>query len=146
MPIKNIAKVSPAFPFEAYSHIVSPIDAADGGGFLFTMPDIPGVMADIPCQLAWPILGEQHCSGIRRGLLLEASATLNLARGTAGRLLENLRSRAVQEAETLVAEVEAENTRIRQLRPELSAKIAGEVRCIRAILHTVLKEMVKQVA
>ena len=97
-------------------------------------------------RLAWPILGEQHFSGIRRGLLLEAGATLNLARGTAGRLLENLRSRAVQEAETLVAEVEAENTRIRQLRPELSAKIAGEVRCIRAILHTVLKEMVKQVA
>jgi len=38
--------VNPTFPFEAYSHIVSPIDAADGGGFLFTMPDIPGVMAD----------------------------------------------------------------------------------------------------
>jgi predicted RNase H-like HicB family nuclease len=46
MTIKTIAKVKPTFPFEAYSHIVSPIDAADGGGFLFTMPDIPGVMAD----------------------------------------------------------------------------------------------------
>ena len=41
-----IAKVKPVFPFEAYSHVVSPIDAADGGGFMFTMPDIPGVMAD----------------------------------------------------------------------------------------------------
>jgi antitoxin HicB len=38
--------VKPAFPFEAYSHVVSPIDAADGGGLLFTMPDIPGVIAD----------------------------------------------------------------------------------------------------
>ena len=38
--------MKPAFPFEAYSHVVSPIDAADGGGLLFTMPDIPGVMAD----------------------------------------------------------------------------------------------------
>ena len=46
MTIKTIAKVKPTFPFEAYSHIVSPIDAADGGGFMFTMPDIPGVMAD----------------------------------------------------------------------------------------------------
>ena len=46
MPVKTIAQVSPPFPFEAYSHVVSPIDAADGGGLLFTMPDIPGVMAD----------------------------------------------------------------------------------------------------
>ena len=46
MAVKTIAKVKPAFPFEAYSHVVSPIDAADGGGLLFTMPDIPGVMAD----------------------------------------------------------------------------------------------------
>jgi len=36
---------------EAYSHILSPIDAADGGGFLFTMPDIPGVMADGDTEL-----------------------------------------------------------------------------------------------
>jgi len=46
MPVKSIAKAKPVFPFEAYSHVVSPMDAADGGGFLFTMPDIPGVMAD----------------------------------------------------------------------------------------------------
>ena len=38
--------MKPAFPFDAYSHVVSPIDAANGGGLLFTMPDIPGVMAD----------------------------------------------------------------------------------------------------
>ena len=46
MAVKTIAKVKPAFPFEAYSHVVNPIDAANGGGLLFTMPDIPGVMAD----------------------------------------------------------------------------------------------------
>ena len=46
MAVKTIAKVNPAFPFEAYSHVVSPIDVADGGGFMFTMPDIPGVVAD----------------------------------------------------------------------------------------------------
>jgi antitoxin HicB len=46
MTVKTIAKAHPAFPFEAYSHVVSPIDAADGGGFMFTMPDIPGVVAD----------------------------------------------------------------------------------------------------
>ena len=46
MTVKTIAKVKAAFPFEAYSHVISPIDAADGGGLLFTMPDISGVMAD----------------------------------------------------------------------------------------------------
>ena len=46
MTIKTIAQVKPPFPFEAYSHMVSPTRAADGGGFMFTMPDIPGVMAD----------------------------------------------------------------------------------------------------
>jgi predicted RNase H-like HicB family nuclease len=46
MAVKTIAKVKPALPFEAYSHVVSPIDAANGGGLLFTMPDIPGFMAD----------------------------------------------------------------------------------------------------
>ena len=44
--VASIPKVEPTFPFEAYSHVVSPIDAADGGGFMFTMPDIPGVVAD----------------------------------------------------------------------------------------------------
>lgn len=97
-------------------------------------------------RLAWPILGVQHFLGIRRGLLLEAGASLNLAKGTAERLLENLRSRAVREAEALVTEVDAENTRISHLRPALSATMAGESRCIRAILHTVVKEMVRRLA
>ncbi|WP_288486667.1 HipA domain-containing protein [uncultured Acidovorax sp.] len=97
-------------------------------------------------QLAWPILGVRHFSDISRGLLLEAGASLNLAKGTAQRLLENLRSRAVQEAEALYAEVEAENAQIASARPELSATMGGESRCLRAILHTVLKEMAKQIA
>lgn len=97
-------------------------------------------------RLAWPILGVRHFSDINRGLLLEAGASLNLAKGTAQRLLENLRSRAVQEAEALYAKVEAENAQIASARPELSATMAGESRCLRAILHTVLKEMAKQIA
>lgn len=46
MTIKTIPPQTSAHPFEAYSHVLSPLSAADGGGFLFTMPDIPGVMAD----------------------------------------------------------------------------------------------------
>ena len=97
-------------------------------------------------QLAWPILGMRHFSNINRGLLLEAGASLNLAKTTAERLLENLRSRAIQEAEALYAEIEVENAQIVQTRPELSATMAGESRCLRSIVHTVLKEMTKQLA
>ncbi len=95
---------------------------------------------------AWPILGVQHFSDICRALLLEAGAALNLSKSTALRLLDNLRRRAVHEAQALYAEVEAENALIVRARPELSATLAGESRCIRAILHTVLAQMSKQLA
>lgn len=97
-------------------------------------------------QLAWPILGKSHFSGINRALLLEAGAKLNLAKATAERLLENMRSRITQEAEALYAEVEAENARIAKERPELSPTLTGELRCLRTILHIILREMVNQTA
>lgn len=97
-------------------------------------------------RLAWPILGVRHFSDIKRGILVEAGAALNLAKGTAERVLENLRRRAVQEAETLYAEVATENAQIIEARPELSGTMAGELRCLRAILYTVIKEMAKQIA
>lgn len=97
-------------------------------------------------QMAWPILGVRHFSDVNRALLIKAGTSLNLAKGTAERLLENLRSRAVQEAEILYAKVEAENSQIAQRSPELSATMAGEARCIRAVIYTVLKEMTKRVA
>jgi len=52
MAVKKIAAVIPPFAFEAYSHVVSPIAPADGGGFLFTMPDIPGVVGDGVTEVA----------------------------------------------------------------------------------------------
>jgi serine/threonine-protein kinase HipA len=52
----------------------------------------------------------------------------------------------LQAAEALYAEVEAENAKIASARPELSATMAGESRCLRTILHTVLKDMAKQIA
>ena len=97
-------------------------------------------------QLAWPILGVRRFSDISHGLLLEAGASLNLAKGTAKRVLESLRSRATREAEALYAEIEAENAWIAHARPELSATMAGESRCLRVVLHTVLEEMTRHIA
>ena len=94
-------------------------------------------------QLAWPILGVRHFSSIDRRVLLEAGAALNLAKGTADRVIESLRSRVLAQALALCAEVEAENAEIVRVRPELAAMMAGEIRCVRAIVQTVLKEMVK---
>ena len=97
-------------------------------------------------QLAWPILGVRHFSDISRDLLLQAGAALNLAKGTAERLLENLRSRITREAEVLYAEIESENASISTERPVLSATMAGESRCLKTILHTVVKDMARQTA
>ncbi len=95
-------------------------------------------------QLAWPILGVRHFSDINRDLLLEAGAALNLARGTAERLLENLRRRVAPEAQALYAEVAAENASISNERPNLSATMAGESRCLRTIVHTIINEMAER--
>ncbi len=44
--IKNIPRIVPPWPFEAYAHIISPLSEEDGGGYLITFPDLPGCMAD----------------------------------------------------------------------------------------------------
>ena len=46
MNIKQIAVTTPEYPFEAYAHIVSPLAAEEGGGYLITFPDLPGCMSD----------------------------------------------------------------------------------------------------
>ena len=97
-------------------------------------------------QLAWPILGVLHFSDISRGLLLEAGAVLNLAKGTAERILESLRGRILAETEALYADVEAENARLIAAQPELGIILTGETRCLRAIQHTVIKEMAQRLA
>jgi serine/threonine-protein kinase HipA len=97
-------------------------------------------------RLAWPILGAHHFQDVDRGLLIEAGAALGVARGTAERLLEHLRSRITPAAEALQAEVVAENARIGDERPTLAAKLAGESRLLRVILYTIIREMARQLA
>ena len=73
-------------------------------------------------------------------------ATLNLAKGTAGRLLENMCKRIVQEAETLYTEIAADNTNLSRERPNLSATLAGELRCLRTIQYNIIREMALRIA
>ncbi|MEY2622500.1 MAG: hypothetical protein RIT26_2320 [Pseudomonadota bacterium] len=55
-----------------------------------------------------------------------------------------LLGRVAQEALALHDETVSENAETLQARPELSATMAGEARCLRAILHTVVGEMVRR--
>ncbi len=96
--------------------------------------------------LAWPILNVRYLSEINRALLLEAGASLHLARSTAERLLDDLRSRALREAEALYAEFEAENAMIVHAQPRLAATMGGEARCLRTLLKTILAEVTRQLA
>lgn len=44
--VKIIPRIVPPWPFDAYAHIISPLSAGEGGGFLITFPDLPGCMSD----------------------------------------------------------------------------------------------------
>lgn len=95
-------------------------------------------------RLAWPILDVHHFSDVSRSVMLSAAGKLGLTKGTAERMLADLVKRTPTEAAMLYAEFEAESDALVQARPELAATFAGEARCLRAILHTVVKEMSRQ--
>jgi serine/threonine-protein kinase HipA len=95
-------------------------------------------------ELSWPVRDVLRFAQVDRTLLIDAGADLNIAKATAERLLENLRARIAQEAKMLMADIELENAEIAAARPELSARLAAELRCIRAILHAVVMPMAKQ--
>ena len=42
----TINPITPPYPFEAYAHIIEPLSIDEGAGFLITLPDLPGCMAD----------------------------------------------------------------------------------------------------
>ena len=46
MRIKEIKAVTAPYPFESYTHVISPLPPAEGGGFLISFPDLPGCMSD----------------------------------------------------------------------------------------------------
>ncbi len=54
-------------------------------------------------------------------------------------------SQIVDKAQSLYDEVSVEYAQIVQGQPELGATMAGEARCLRAIIHNVIKPMAKQV-
>jgi len=92
--------------------------------------------------LAWPLEGWTRLAEVDRRGLAEAGEAMRIKPNTVERLLDNLRSKIVGEAHALYAQIERENAELIERRPELAATLAGELRCLRAILHVVIAEQV----
>lgn len=94
--------------------------------------------------LAWPIMDKSRFADIDRATLLDAGRALGLQTTTAQRFLDKMLSQIVGKAQGLYDEMAAENLQIAHVRPELGARMAGEERCLRAIIHNVINPMVSQ--
>jgi len=44
--VKKIKPVTPPYPFDAYSKIISPLSPEGGGGFMVSFADLPGCISD----------------------------------------------------------------------------------------------------
>jgi serine/threonine-protein kinase HipA len=95
------------------------------------------------CTLSWPVCGIEHFSAINRNVLLDAGSVLGLNKTTATRFLEKLRSNIKPVAEKLYTEFETENGQIKTKNSNLALTLAGEERCVRVIIHTIISDMVK---
>ena len=92
--------------------------------------------------LAWPILHAGRFSQIDRRVMLQAASVLGIQRATAERLLAYQRDRIFGAAEELYRQFDSEVLHLLLHRPDLGPTLAGEGRCLRSIIHTVIKEMV----
>lgn len=92
-------------------------------------------------RLAWPLLGIEHFGDLTKNHLLMAGAAMHIEKATATRLLEQVRGRISGAAMDLYRSIETENAGILAQRPELAATFAGELRCLRTIVHNVINEM-----
>lgn len=94
--------------------------------------------------LAWPILQASRFSDLNAQILIEAGQVMGLGAGTARRLLNSLRDRVLTEAGKLYDDVMTQNTQLVAGKPELGSTFAGESRALRAIVYTVINEMVRR--
>jgi serine/threonine-protein kinase HipA len=86
--------------------------------------------------LAWPILKTDRFADVTRLLLIDAAGAMGIQKQTADRLIEYQHQRIVATAEEIYATLEAAADGV--------VTPAGELRCVRAILHTVIMQMVAQ--
>ncbi len=57
-----------------------------------------------------------------------------------------MRKSILEQASLILEEVQQENSNLLRERPELAATFAGEMRCLRAIVHVVIQDMCRNTA
>ena len=98
-------------------------------------------------ELAWPILGVRRFGELNRALLLDAGKALFLARDTCERIAKKQAGVIVARALELLEELQRENVQIlEKAHPALGATFAGELRCVRAIVEVVVRDMAARLA
>ena len=95
-------------------------------------------------RLAWPLLGVERFGELTKDHLFEAGAAMQIEKTTATRLLERLRGRIADSARNLYRAIETENAGLLAQRPGLAATFAGEMRCLRTIVHNVIGQMAER--
>ncbi|WP_087686858.1 HipA domain-containing protein [Pandoraea sp. PE-S2R-1] len=91
-----------------------------------------------------PIDGVQRYSQITPEILLGAGKALGINEAVARRNLGEMVRIVTVAADELLADVAKENDAIMEKRPELAATFGGEMRCLRAIRHTVIEEAIRR--
>lgn len=93
-------------------------------------------------ELAWPLPGAARFAELTRAAVIDAGIALGLARATATRLLEHTRTRILAAADAVQAQVRQEQAASSAADPALGPGLAGEDRCLRTIVHVVIRDMV----
>jgi len=96
--------------------------------------------------LAWPLLNARRFAEIDRPLMIEAGTALGIRRNTSTRLLDVQQRSVVNSASLLYEAFLADANDRTRAQPALQTTIAGEARCLRAIVYNVIKEMAERLA
>ncbi len=94
--------------------------------------------------LAWPLPLARRFGELSRTAVVDAGCALGLSRTTATRVLEQLCRQLPTLTANLVARTAAENMTLVAARPALAPTLGGEMRCLRALQHAVVLEMVRR--
>ncbi len=96
-------------------------------------------------ELAWPLLGVKHFSALSHAHLLDVGEALGMSRKAAMNQLNAQLNRIEGEAAALLEEAIRDNADWLQ-RLGSGDVFEGEVRCLRTVVHGVIKDMVRQLS
>jgi serine/threonine-protein kinase HipA len=92
-------------------------------------------------ELAWKIRDTAKFADMSTRLLVAAGDDMGIRPSATYRIVREMAGNVDAKAAAVLATMEEENFRLQVARPELGATLAGEVRCVRAIAHIIVREM-----